>query len=312
MNKNNPTSVVIPTHNRPGGLEAAVNSVFNQTMLPKELIVVDDGSNPPVSEEIFAGCPSGLSTKLLRNESPKGANNARNRGIKEAAGEWVAFWDDDDEFFPEKVEVVSKAINEKRGDVDLIYHPAHVFMINEGVSYISKPTGFSPEDDVFRKLLIKNHIGGTPMVVAKKDALLKAGLFDELLPALQDYELWLRLAKQKSVFCLVEKPLTKYHHITKTKTITSNEESGLQALSMIEQKFSDAFLSLSKTEKSRFNMRKQNRLVRIALLNKNNMLASRLFWQGFLRFKRTKYLAGAIVALFGSKAVFWLRSNLSA
>ena len=302
-------SVIIPTHNRPGGLAAAVNSVFNQTLLPKELIVVDDGSTPPVSKEVFIGCPGGLSTKLLRNDSPKGANNARNRGIKEATGEWIAFLDDDDEFFPEKIDVISQAINEKGAPVDVIYHPAHIFMVNEGLSYISKPKCFGHQEDIFRQLLIKNHIGGTPMVVVRKSALLSVGMFDEQLPALQDYELWLRLAKNNQRFFLLEKPLTKYHHITKAKSITGSEEAGLKALSAIEQKYADAFAGLTKKERSRFEMRKQNRLIRIALLGKKNFLASKLFWNGFVKFKKIKYLAGAMVSLLGSKAVFWLRAN---
>ncbi len=304
-----PISVVIPTHNRPDGLAAAVKSIFNQTLLPKELIVVDDGSNPPVTEDVFTGCPAGLTTKLIRNEHPKGANNARNRGIVEATGEWIAFLDDDDEFFEDKVALVWEAIAENGGAIDLIYHPAHIFMVNEGVSYISKPKKFLPEDDVFRQLLTKNHIGGTSMVIARKEALVKAGMFDEQLPALQDYDLWLRLAKHKYNFCLIKKPLTKYHHITKTKTITSSEESGLQALSAIEQKYAEAFARLNKSERGHFEMRKQNRLIRIALLNKKNLLASRLFWQGFLKFKSFKHFVGAFLSLFGSKAVFWFRAS---
>lgn len=301
-------SVVIPTHNRPGGLAAAVKSIFRQTLLPKELIVVDDGSSPPISEEVFAGCPAGLSTKLLRNESPKGANNARNRGIKEATGEWIAFLDDDDEFFAQKIDVINEYIL-NNPSADLLYHPAKIIMVNEGISYTTKPKELLPNDNVFRKLLIKNHIGGTPMVVAKKQSLLLAGGFDENLPALQDYELWLRMAGSKHKFFFIPLQLTLCNYTTKTKGITANQEAGLQALSIIEQKYADAFSSLSKKEKRIFNMRKQNRLIRIALLNKNNMLASRLFWQGFLKFKKLKYLAGAIVSLFGSGFVFWLRSK---
>lgn len=129
-------TVVIPTHNRSDGLDAAVKSVFNQTLLPKELIVVDDGSIPPVSEEVFYGCPSGLSTKLLRSESPKGANNARNRGIKEATGEWIAFLDDDDAFFIQKIEVVNNSI-QNHPQADLFYHPAEINLIRENISYAS-------------------------------------------------------------------------------------------------------------------------------------------------------------------------------
>ncbi len=301
-------TVVIPTHNRPDGLAAAVDSIFNQTLLPGELIVVDDGSNPPVTQDVFLACPNGLTAKLTRNESPKGAPNARNRGILEANGDWIAFLDDDDEFFPEKIEWVSDTINKSDKSIDLIYHPAKINMLNERISYYSKPRKFSEGEDVFRLLLLKNHIGGTSMVVARKSALLTSGLFDEQLPALQDYEMWLRMAKNNFSFFFIDKPLTNYLFVTNQKSITSSTEAGLNALTIIENKYQAELKCLTEKERKQFDMRRHHRMIRAAYLNKKNVTAARLHWKAFLTFKSPKYLFGAISSLFGSRFVFWLRA----
>jgi len=276
------------------------------------LIVVDDGSNPPVSEKVFAGCPSGLSKKLLRNDSPKGANNARNRGIRAARGEWIAFLDDDDEFFPEKIEVVSKAINKKVSPVDVIYHPAHIFMVNEGVSYISKPTGFSPEDDVFRKLLIKNHIGGTPMVVVKKAALLNVGLFDEALQSLQDYELWLRLAKNNQSFHFLNSVLTRCQYITKKKSISKSLKVNRESVKFIEKKYADDYRSLlNNNDKKLHRAWVYDMQIHKSYLNKNYWRPVLLNLKALHELKMPKYLYGTFISFLGAKNVFKLRALIS-
>jgi glycosyltransferase involved in cell wall biosynthesis len=296
----NDISVVIPTHNRPDGLTASVKSVFNQTLLPKELIVVDDGSEPPVTKEIFNGCPDGLIAKLFRNESPKGANNARNRGIKEASGEWVAFLDDDDEFFKEKIEVVSKVIAEKGDAIDLVYHPAHIFMVNEGVSYLSRPTCFSPHDDVFRRLLTKNHIGGTSMVITRKSSLLSASMFDEQLPALQDYDLWLRMARMPVRFYLVSKALTKYHHVSKSISTTKSLESVNNARKIIDKKFEEEYLKLTIKEKQSLAASRSKANIFIAHLKKNQKLATKTSFKSLLKHRSLLFLWLFLTSLPGS------------
>ena len=187
-------SVIIPTHNRPKGLLTAFKSIAGQTVLPLELIVVDDGSAPPVGEDFFEDAPVELRTLLIRNETPEGAPKARNRGIWQAKGDWIAFLDDDDAFFPEKIETIARSIRENP-EADLIYHPAEICMAKEQLSYRSGVCDLTNGKDVLRQLLIRNVVGGTSMTILKRKTLLELGGFDETMPALEDWELWIRVAK---------------------------------------------------------------------------------------------------------------------
>ncbi len=217
---NKPTiSVVIPTHNRVEELQRALGSVYRQTLLPNELIVVDDGSESAITKDIFQDVPKSLETVLLRNDVPMGANHARNIGIKAANCDWIAFLDDDDAFYPNKIEVVSKAIK-NNPDRDLFYHPAKINMVNEKLAYFTNPREYKPNDDIFRLLLIKNEIGGTSMAIVRRSKLFEVGGFDEQMPSMQDYELWLRLTKNGARVKKINQPLTKYSCITKKGSIS--------------------------------------------------------------------------------------------
>ena len=300
-------SVVIPTHNRPGGLAAAVKSVFNQTLLPKELIVVDDGSNPPVSEEVFAGCPAGLSTKLLRNESPKGANNARNRGIREASEEWIAFLDDDDAFYHQKIEAVNKSILKNPG-ADLFYHPAEINLIRENISYASGSSDASKYKDLVKQLLIRNIVGGTSMVIIRKSSLAEVNGFDEDLPAMQDKELYIRLAKNGSQFCHINKALTKYHHDITAQSITHSQDKGRQAMDLIREKHAAVFAKLSKKEQNAFQTQHCRKMVFKSLLNNDLRGAYSHQWAVCKQTLSPKDLLMLMIIPLGVKTVFKVRS----
>src|SRR5690625_1785415 len=120
-------SVVIPTHNRPEGLKASLDSLLAQTVAPTEVLVIDDGSNPPVSKNVFRNFPKSTKTVLLRNSTARGANNARNRGVRTAKGDFIAFLDDDDQFKKTKIEILISTI-EINNKADVIYHPACIHM----------------------------------------------------------------------------------------------------------------------------------------------------------------------------------------
>lgn len=301
-------TVVIPSHNRVDELKRALYSVYVQSVKPSEIIVVDDGSSPQVENSIFENCPEEITVKLLRNEIPRGANHARNRGIKAASGEWIAFLDDDDEFFSSKIKVISECINHHDDLIDVVYHPAKIHMVNENISYLSSPKKFKKNEDVFRQLLINNHIGGTPMVIVKRSSLIKVGLFDEELPELQDYELWLRLAKNGCKFHLVDIPLTHYYHRTKDNSITTSSSANEEAYQHIEKKYSEDYAKLNIDECNQYEMRKVNRLVRKSYLNKNYLNSIILNLKAFIRFKKISYLNKALASLLGPSFIFWVRS----
>lgn len=259
-------SVVIPTHNRPEGLAAAVKSVFDQTLLPKELIVVDDGSAPPVSEEVFAGSPAGVSVKLLRNELSRGANNARNRGIEAATGDWIAFLDDDDAFFPQKIEAINDSIM-KNPEADLFYHPSEIKLVRENITYTSGSSDASKYRNLVKQLLIRNIVGGTSMVIIRKSSVMQVGGFDEDLPAMQDKDLYVRLAKNGTRFCYINKALTKYHHDTKAHSITRSLDRGKMAMNLIRKKHAADFGGFSLREQRAFQTQLVRSLVFKSLLN---------------------------------------------
>jgi len=103
-------SVIIPYFNAREYLQAAIESVYNQTYPPKELILVDDASPEPLVQ--FEG-QNGVSVKVIRQELNSGPAVARNRGIAEARGDFLAFLDADDYWLPKHLETLVKLIEPK-------------------------------------------------------------------------------------------------------------------------------------------------------------------------------------------------------
>ena len=241
-------SIVLPTHNRPAELKAALDSLCAQSLLPGEVIVVDDGSTPAVSAaDIFGAFPESVSTILLRNPRAMGANHARNRGVRQATGEFIAFLDDDDRFKPHKLATLKRAVLEHK-DVDVIYHPAHIHMRHEGVSYFSSPQPLPIGPERIRALLMGNPVGGTAMVAIRRSSIIEVGYFDEDFPALQDRELYMRLAQSGCNFLLIPEPLTDYYHTTNQGSISKSIEHYLLAQKLFEEKYQEEFALLNESE----------------------------------------------------------------
>jgi glycosyltransferase involved in cell wall biosynthesis len=303
-----PISVLIITHNRHALLPRAIASVAQQTVLPMELIVVDDGSTPPVSTDDLA-LSGALELRLIRNAAPSGPARARNIGIAAAAGAWIAFLDDDDEFSPDKIDTVARALVRLRESADVLYHPAQIVMVNEGVSYISRPQAADGAHDMYRALLVRNIVGGTPMVVARKDSLLVHGGFDESLAALEDYELWLRLARRGARFHLLPQALTRYHTATAQASITKSAAAGLETFARIADKYRDDVDALPPAaQRARSEWMHETVLLR-AILKLERWRVMRLSLAMLLRFRRLKHAAVAVASLFGPRAIIRLRAR---
>ena len=295
-------TIVIPTHNRVDDLRRALQSVYTQTILPDEIIIIDDGSTPAVPETIFEGCPLEIRAKLLCNKISHGANNARNRGLREALGEIVVFLDDDDEFLSQKIERVKQVYDETKADV--IYHPAIVKYDNEGISYKS----FMANDITFRGMLKKALLGGASQIAFKRDSFLHLGAFDESLPALQDYEACLRCAKADLKFHLIPEPLTLIHCVTEAQSISKSLSNNQKALNAIFEKYRYEYETLTIVE-----LRERDEWIAgmnalKMMLNKKNFSASASYFCCFWYSKKPSYLIVALFALFGIKTVVWLRS----
>lgn len=302
-------TVVIPTHNRLAELKLALTSLYEQTTLPDEIIVVDDGSTTPVSEEIFKYCPGKVKCKLIRNYVAKGAGAARNKGILSAACSWIAFLDDDDTFKVNKIHSIKQNI--EKIDADFIYHSAEILMVEEDVSYRTQPPKIAPEDDIFKLLLISNKFGGTPVVVAKKDLLISAGLFNEKINALEDYELWIRVAKSGARFHLVEEPLTKCRYISKKASVSKSIKANENALEYIEKLYGDYYSAFSKEELIEHELWKGRLFVHKALLNKNMSSAVKKQISIFFKYRSLKDFLSIFVILMGRRFMYKLRAKIS-
>jgi len=201
---NKMVSVIIPTYNRSKLLRRAIQSVLAQTYQDIELIVVDDGSTDDTRGGVEGFNDSRI--RYIQHGENKGANAARNTGVKATNGEYINFLDDDDELFPEKLE---RQIGKLRGvpnSVGLIYCRAYYSM--EGQKDATCPAP-SLRGNLHLHLLKKNlFLLMTPLI--RKECFQKAGLFDEALPGCQDWDMWIRIAKYFE-FDFIPDILAKYH-----------------------------------------------------------------------------------------------------
>ena len=192
-------SVVIPTFNRRRLLERAVESVLAQSFSDLELIVVDDGSTDTTPEFVSGLGPPVRCIRQLR----RGPAAARNRGIRAARGEFVAFLDSDDWWEPEKLAV---QIGAMRREPDFPISHTQELWFRRGELLPQKKKHRKHRGMIFDRCLPLCCVS-LSTVVARKSLFDEVGPFDESLPCCEDYEMWLRVSARHP-FLLVDRPLT--------------------------------------------------------------------------------------------------------
>lgn len=197
-------SVVIPTYNYAHFLPEAVQSVLAQTFPNFELIIVDDGStdNTPEVAKRFLGDPR---VRYVRQEN-RGLSAARNTGIREARGKYVAFLDPDDLWLPEKLEK-QVALVEKDVDIALAYCTVE-FMDTDGAPLPHVAWPHPPGAGVKELLYMNWVVGSGSSVLVRKAVFEEAGLFNESLRGLEDIDMWLRILHGREWAC-EEQPLAR-------------------------------------------------------------------------------------------------------
>ncbi|MGE0084820.1 MAG: glycosyltransferase [Desulfococcaceae bacterium] len=191
-------SVIIPAYNRSLMLREAVDSVLNQDYPDFEIIVVDDGSADDTPEMLAS---YGDKITVIRQPN-RGVSAARNRGIAAAKGELIAFLDSDDLWLPGKLTKQAEFFHA---------HPEALICQTEEI-WIRRGKRVNPKNRhkklsglIFEPSLHLCLV--SPSAVMMRGSLFeKVGLFDENLPACEDYDLWLRISRQYPVF-LMDTPL---------------------------------------------------------------------------------------------------------
>lgn len=194
-------TLIVPTFNRRELLMRALESVGKQTIQPVEIIVVDDGSTDGTKQMIAEHYPD----VIYVYQENKGVSSARNEGIKIASHDWVAFLDADDEWLPEKLEEQLTIIDKDPENTKLI-HTNEIWIRNgRRVNQMNKHKKYG--GDIFEYCLPLCVISPSSVLI-RKSLLIEAGLFDENLPACEDYDMWLKIcSKYPAVY--IEKPLIK-------------------------------------------------------------------------------------------------------
>lgn len=185
-------SVVIPAYNADHFIRDALGSVSTQTITDYEIVVVDDGSQDGTVKLVkaWAADHPGIELRVLQQEHG-GIGEARNAGVREAAGRYVAFLDADDIWMERKLEAVAKCLDDPRA-AELICHDE--WLDEHGIKTGRLTHG---PYTTYRDLLFKGNTVSTSATVVQRSKLLEVGGFstDLRFNSMEDYDLWLRLAR---------------------------------------------------------------------------------------------------------------------
>jgi glycosyltransferase involved in cell wall biosynthesis len=196
--ENRQISVIIPTYNRGWIIKEAIESVLAQDYNNFELIVVDDGSTDHTFEILKQ---YGEDLGLIRQEN-RGVSAARNAGIHQASGHFIAFLDSDDLWLPKKLSHQIAFFNSNPDA--LICQTEEIWMRNH-VRVNPKKRHKKPSGMIFEPSLSLCLVSPSAVMI-KRTLFDYIGLFDETLPACEDYDLWLRISCRYPVH-LIDTPL---------------------------------------------------------------------------------------------------------
>lgn len=235
-------SVIVPTYNSGAFVGQAVASVCHQTYSDFELIVIDDGSTDDTQRALEP-----YRDRVRYFYQPNmGESSARNRGIQEACGDYIAFLDADDLWLPGKL-AQQVVLMDQNPEAVLIYSPC--FWINaagerifhHGSNIVGE--GIPGLADVFPQLALGDLMASPSCVMVRRAYLAQGRGFDPTIRHGEDWDLWLRLSLQGPVL-FVSEPLVCYriHHPKRRLAIESDPEYVQQNVQIIDSAFAAASL----------------------------------------------------------------------
>jgi glycosyltransferase involved in cell wall biosynthesis len=225
-------SVIIPTRDRPLLLDRALQSICGQKCgYAYECIVVDDGSLS-FADQVRA-IVTDAGGNYLTNAGGRGCGGgrARNTGIAQAKGEFIAFLDDDDVW--EATKLSTQIDFMKSTNLPFTYTGMHIRSRSGRMRYSFREPALS---DRYRAIMRKNFIGTTSTIMVDTATLVSVGGFDAELPALQDYDLYIRLLQQFEIGWIPE-PLTIYYAEDTDDKVSASRERYLKAVEVLSKKY---------------------------------------------------------------------------
>ena len=238
-------SVIIPTYNRGPAVQKTLDSILAQTLAPLEIIVVDDGSTDETPAWIEAHY--GEAVRVIRQPNG-GVARARNRGLELARGQYIAFCDHDDLWAPRKLELQAELL-QRRPKVGVAYCLWRD--VDEDSRELEaddwrriKPKYGFPDGEVFDVLVRANFIVSMSVPLVRTALLREIGGFDARTAPVDDWDLWLRLAR-KCEFAPVKTALVDYVHHPLQQS--GDEEKMWRAANIVLSKHRRAVLKQPRT-----------------------------------------------------------------
>lgn len=283
-------TVVIPTRDRWSLLSRTLTGALAQEEVDFEVVVVDDGSRDGTVKRVLALGDDRI--HCVSHEDSLGVARARNRGIAEARGRWVAFLDDDDLWSPRKL--VDQHAAGEAVDAGFVYSSAAA-VDERGKLLLIAP---APDPEVVaHALLIDNLLpAGGSNVLARTDLVRSLGAFDERLRALDDWDLWIRLAlASRAARCpavhvaYVEREGAKH---------TTDLEERRRDLALLREKHAAACAAAEVP----FGAGSVERWLALDQLQRGRRLsAARTFAGAAIRYREPPFAARAVAALLGPR-----------
>ena len=196
-------SVIIPTYNRCDLLKRAINSVIKQTITPKEIIIVDNGSTDQTYQMVSSLFPE-INYFI---EKKRGVSAARNKGILESKSKWIAFLDSDDTWKPTKLEKQMEYSVFNQDKYRIIHTDETWYRNKKFLNQLKKHK--KSGGNIFKNSLQLCCISPSS-VVLKKQIFDDYGLFDENLEVCEDYDMWIRITAKEEVGFLDSPLVLKY------------------------------------------------------------------------------------------------------
>ncbi|CAN7289680.1 glycosyltransferase family 2 protein [Rhizobium sp. LjRoot254] len=286
-------SVVIPVRNRPTVVHRALDSVMRQTVLPFEIVVVDDASTDNTVEGLLLRQNDPVKVHVIQKTSRQGASIARNAGINQTSGDLVAFLDSDDEWKPNKL----------MHQLALLEAYPHTVGCFCGIEYRS-PAGTILSPPVSGLVSISslqrgNVLGSSSTALVDRATLKKIGGFDGSLRSCQDWDVWLKLAKHGNLVTTAEHDLI--YNFDGSHRISANADN---LLSGHEEVFSRIYQDVEKSHVDELYAWHQIYLSSIILRELGDRwlsarVALRAFSRGSLRLRAEVLLRFTRAVIFG-------------
>lgn len=240
MNEQYLFSVIIPTYNTGKIICDTLDSLVTQTYKNFEVIVSDDGSSDNTLEYVRQYSDK-LNLKILSNPNWGGPARPRNLGIKQSSAEWIAFLDHDDFWYKDKLKDTLELLAEN----DVIFHDLEIFCNAKKTIRVIKSKNLQPHP--FINLMIDGNTIANSSVIVRKSIIEKVNYIDESreLMAVEDYDLWLKIARITDRFFHIKKVLGGYR-IVPGQNMTASNQKQIARYTYVNEKYA---LYLSEEDK---------------------------------------------------------------